>query len=236
MFIQKLIYLTLFTFYIGEACHAQDDGLGFENAEQSSTRPQLSVLTTPNPDDIYTAILDKENCEQTALIIDVDGTLTNEEDPTRLLINQKVTQKGKAVENIRALTQKGATVIFCSAWHELEATKKRLTDIGFTDDDLGITKETASASGEEKITIKDQSEPARVYFRQHGRVISTKLAWSGGPFFRNKAFSFYLLNPANIQTIYFIDDSAHNTKVFKEDCIFYNLFSNQSVYLYNIVN
>lgn len=91
-----------------------------------------------DPDKIYTEILNSGNSSETLLIVDVDGTITNERDPNQLKPHQPATKRGESVENLRKLMTERASVIFCSAWYDINAVIKRLEQVGFTEKDLGI--------------------------------------------------------------------------------------------------
>lgn len=220
----------LLAFLLNKDCYGAESLLSI--SKEPLLSPSLTLRTTTDPDEIYDFILKSNKCKNIALILDIDGTLTNEDNPELLQKNQTVTPRGQAVENVKKLLLQGATIIFCSAWHTLEETKHRLNSIGFSDDDLGISQEILFKSGKKNITLDNQV--VSVTYQQQGRLISTRLASLLDKYYRNKAFSFYMNPHKNIQEIYFLDDSSSNVQRFYSDCKKYNLFSSQSVFLYQV--
>lgn len=226
---KRYTFWLLLAFLIKEDCYGTEALL---SNVPDLLSPSLTIKKTTDPDEIYASILNSPNCKNTTLLLDVDGTLTNEDNPELLDKDEVVTARGEAVRYVKELLQHGATIIFCSAWHTLEETKHRLKSIGFSDADLGISQEILVEKGEKDIPLYDQI--VSVTYQQQGRIISTRLASLFDKYYRNKAFSFYINPPKDIQEVYFLDDSSRNVQCFYSDCQKYHLFPTQSVSLYQV--
>lgn len=198
----------------------------------------VNIHTITNPDTVYESHLSLSTLVGYTYILDVDGTVTMEPNPSILKAEDIVTPRGNVVENVRALLKKGAVVIFCSAWNKIEDTIKRLRQIGFTYEDLGV-EEHATPLYATKIIKLPEGGIVEVKSMEYGRAISIKIVDdnSRDTFFRNKALSPFLHPDFDIKTstnICFMEDSLHNANKFKEDAQGYRLFPNIEVNAYVI--
>lgn len=237
MLIKKTV-LTSFLIWGAIASSNASDLKKFLPLDLGAIEQALSLQDITSPDALFEDVLQSGTASQSLWIIDVDGTLTNEEDPGTLKITKKpATLRGNAVKNIRAQIQQGAEVIFCSAWEVLEETVDRLHQIGFNDKDLGIEEGiTQKESGVKNVTLTDHLSVS-LHYQKHGRVISTKRENLRDRYFRNKAFSAFFIDseqPHSIQNIYFLDDSSTNTQIFKQDMNEFHLFTGKKVSIYQI--
>lgn len=224
------------------AIFAKDLTIETQPASQRSISINDFVIETNNPDEIYEQVLDSGTASKKAFIIDVDGTITNEEDPSELQKGQLVTPNGKPVENIRALIEQGAIVIFCSAWLPFEGTIERLQQIGFREPELGIDPEIAKIPGMTERKYIELATPnnstVKLEYYQSGCVISVKLDTSKDYYCRNKFFSLMLhlqnrLEVLNeIEDIYFLDDSPTNHQKSLSDTATYGLFPGKNIHRY----
>ncbi|WP_032112621.1 hypothetical protein [Candidatus Paracaedibacter symbiosus] len=215
---------------------AEIDGRLEEIRFQKTSLKTMIYGEINDPDRIYKAILNSHKADKTAFILDVDGTLSNEDNPENLGENQIVTERGRAVENLRRLMEQGALIVFCSAWHKLDETIKRLRQIGFTDEDLSISEEEQEQT--QAVSLTHNKTMYIINFKKLGNVISVKheKPWEKKTYFRNKAFSLMFLQegglPEQIETIYFLDDSAQNHEVFINDILTFDLYPNIQIYNY----
>lgn len=234
--------------------------------EETTIDTELFTISGENisaPDDVYDRILQSKHIMTSAVIIDVDGTITNEEDPSKLK-GKKATIRGDAIHKIRTLIHAGATVIFCSAWNKIEEIKQRLIDVGFEENDFKINEKLLTTQNK---SYSIPNNPLALIYSQYGRILSVKhtltpnlyyipsfpnpfsqhrpigkiYVSSSDPYYRAKAFSAYLMrkeNPnLNIQEyteVHILDDSNSNRLIAEGDLKNFNLYPGTSVYIYEI--
>lgn len=161
--------------------------------------------------------------EEVSIIIDIDGTLTHEPDPSKVRFPENPLKPSpKNSKNytmkymVTDLIEKGVNVVFSSAWNNLEDTCARLNYLGF-----GKYLDGEKKEGE--IHLDDN-----VYgtFIQKGRAISVKKnPWD--TFYKEKFFSagIYLGEKAqDVKYLYFTDDSREHMKNFKKAVNEHNIY------------
>lgn len=206
--------------------------------------PIITFKNTFNPDDIFEDQLKLADLRKKVFVLDVHGTLTNEEKPGPI-----TTLRGQAVNNVKALIQKGATVIFCSAWDDIVEVRGQLIEIGFEESDFLIDGALPIKSNT-KIEFGDSNK--FLIYNQYGRILSVKHdrdSWKeiygtcterllkgflNSPYYFAKGFAPYILanREPDFDEVHFLDDSARNRLIFQKDVQFSGLYS--SVYIYGI--
>lgn len=174
---------------------------------------------------------DKIDPSQITVILDVDGTLTDHEDPTGYTESTKVHARGDAVEAVSWMIEQGIVVIFSSAWDNINETASRLKKLGLNDY-LAPTS-----------TVKLEKLPdgSKYDVMSSGRAISVRHILSG-TYYRQKAYSAYFFNPelaVKTKVILFADDSQGNINQFKTDInqMFKKTYpSLEHVYLYTMAD
>lgn len=238
-YLRKLSLVALLTFYSATFSTATDldsDDDPFDPFGQAAISAETLVKYTYNPDEIYERVLTQGNADKTAWIIDVDGTITNEEDPSKLCKDQHVTQKGKSADNIKQLIKEGAVVVLCSAWKPFHQTIERLTKVGFGNSELGTNTETTELKS---ITLTTPNNAkVNLQYHQSGHAISAKISKSNDYYFRNKAFSLMLISPdqlEGIEEIYFLDDSFKNHQGFISNVTDFGLYPGKKIHYYQVI-
>lgn len=235
-YVQKLSLVTLLTIFgatLSVAMNNSDDDRQ-DPFSETSLFTYKTIIEIDNPGKIYEQVLEQKKAHKTAWIIDVDGTITNEKDPSNHPKHIPVTPKGKSVENIKSLIDQGAVVILCSAWTPFNDTLRRLTEVGFGELELGNISESPKLQYM-KLTTPNESVANLCYYKS-GCVISIKVG-SSSFYFRNKAFSLMLLSSneiEGIEEIFFMDDSFDNHQKFVGDLEKFGLYSDKKIHHYYV--
>lgn len=229
MWLKTIFFANLYLAYGITCVIGAENNLEKMESENLTRRQKIS-----EPDTIYKQILESEIAAKTMLIVDVDGTLTWEEDPS---VSKSTTQRGNCVKNIQNLIQLGTRVLFCSAWDVLEETKYRLQKIGFTNENLCIEENMSTDFGVKKLSLTDQFS-VEIRYQQQGRIVSTKLFSSTDRFYRHKAFAPLLTDLQSLDTIEkicFLDDSPRNIDYFKKNIQQFNLYLGKKIEIYEVI-
>ncbi|MBW8310063.1 MAG: hypothetical protein K0M45_10610 [Candidatus Paracaedibacteraceae bacterium] len=204
--------------------------------------PSISEMTAQ----IYNFLQSGRAPEEISVVLDVDGTLTNQADPTSIKPEDIVVERGAAVKFVQWLIRQKINVVFASAWHKIiegdplagfRETLGRLEKLGFKD----LLAEGATVRGEEW-------EEKSLSVMASGHAVSVKdRAATAVPgsfrkdiYYRQKAYALWCFDK-NIadktKAIFFADDSRGNTERFKSDILdaWPSLYPNlQEIYIYTL--
>jgi hypothetical protein len=176
-----------------------------------------------------------------AVILDVDGTLTDHSIPTPGESPANTRARDNAPEDVKRLINLGVHLYISSAWNKFEETLGRLRQLGLAEE-LEISPEPKNKRDKSfflKGHYKCPTNKRPYIYRRKGKVISAQ--WTDGKdqiFFRQKALTPYIglratfgkevaIEKANlIKTVIFADDSAGNITYFQQDIQENNLFPN----------
>lgn len=186
------------------------------------------------------------------LVLDVDGTLTNQSQPDP---NHEIKPRGNAVNMVKEMIDKGVKVVISSAWKEpsqssgrsflaqmsgldgkagFKATLSRLDKLGLTEV-LGIQTPTNMICGNEN-NLFSQNPFSRDSLDYCHLGLVASVGKDPNRYFRQKAFSFrYVypnLNPNEITHVIFADDSSSNIGPFTEDIQKIGLNNNAHVQIF----
>ncbi|AIK96476.1 hypothetical protein [Candidatus Odyssella acanthamoebae] len=166
--------------------------------------------------------------EEISVILDVDGTLTNQSDPTYLNPQDTILERGAAVPFVWWLIRQKINVIFSSAWHRViygeplagfKETLGRLEKLGFK-----------SLLAEMPVVHYEEGEEKNLLVMASGHAVSVKdPAATVAPgssrkdiYYRQKAYALYYFSKdiaSKTKAIFFADDSRGNTDRFKADIL-----------------
>lgn len=212
------------------------------NGESSSQEliPIVKRLTTSNPDEVYhNSFLSSDNITGDVYILDFHGMLINEANPQKFKMGQQLTPRGNAISNVRFLIKNGATVILCSAWDKIDETITQMLNAGFTKEDLGIVDEQVKPEARTQEITLSNGKKININYMKYGRVISTRISlfYYSDIFYRNKAFSPFLYEGFNIDSvkrIHFLDDSKYNCDIFQNNVEYYGMYPGKEVRVYEV--
>lgn len=149
--------------------------------------------------------------DETLVILDLDGTLTNHAQPSLI----GLAARGNAKNFVQDIIEKGYTVVVSSAWDNFDETLGRIKFLGL-DKHLGVND---SICANRNLCINDFT--AKFHVCQSGNVISVRDLDNKDPYYRKKAFSFLYVDPSidisKIQHVVFADDSSGNVSTFRKD-------------------
>ena len=206
--------------------------------------PTVSEMIAP----IYNCLQSGIAPEEISVILDVDGTLTNQSDPTYLKAEDTILERGAAIKFVRWLIRQKINIVFASAWHKIveedplagfKETLGRLEKLGF--------KNLLT----EKATIRNEEwEEKRLSVMAAGHAVSVKdiqMTFVAGSlrkdiYYRQKAYALYYYDQevaAKTKTIFFADDSRGNTQRFKLDILdsWSSLYPKlQEIYIYTLTD
>lgn len=156
-----------------------------------------------------------------ACIFDVDGTLTDESDPT--FAGESAYPRSSAmISFVRSLHASGVTMIASSAWDMFEHTISRIKRLGLLD--VFLTPDSTLST--KTVTIRDRT------FTVHslGNIISVRDTANVSKYYRAKFLSTIFagneIAPKTIfpyHQIFFFDDSERNLMIFQSDFEWYFL-------------
>lgn len=156
--------------------------------------------------------------EKICLVYDVDGTMTNQEDPTRLTSNTNVTPRGSIQSDVDWYKSQGCKYVFSSAWHKFEETIERLVKI----DALVEGQEVSNFSA---FNIEHYLFKGFV----HGNTASFTQNYGAECYYRNKSVSplgVYADSFEEIEVLILVEDSPRNIAIFLDDISTFNPYPN----------
>lgn len=174
------------------------------------------------------------------LVLDVDGTLTNSRDPNAHP-EGGLRPREHAVEFVTSMKNVGVRVVISSAWNVFSETLIRLKQIGLGpvfDLDLYDESQLRNLTNEDLCTSDDlEVEGVKFYTCTFEEIASVRKD-ENEQYFRHKALAYKLVYPEiddeKMKHIFFVDDSATNIRIFKNDVNEYNLFRDTDVTLYQL--
>ena len=153
--------------------------------------------------------------KQVVCIFDVDGTLTDESDPT-YAGETAYPRSSSMIHFVRNLHDLGINVIASSAWNVFEHTVNRIKRLGLID--VFITPEAVLSK--EPVDIGDRT----FLVQSLGKIISVKDSQTPSAFYRSKFIS-TLVSRKELAIegsfpythVFFFDDSERNINIFRSD-------------------
>lgn len=175
--------------------------------------------------DSILSLIAKYGAGNVALIIDLDGTLTNESDPKQ----GKAEPRGDSVLVLKALAEKGVCFVISSAWHIFDETIWRIRELGLSDI-AGIAQKQVrfypnlSCDPGKKLEVLCQ-----------GNVVSCRY-FGNQVYWRQKAYALDFVSGNQApKVVCVLDDANHNLGVAKEDMVYTHWFSSvEEVHLYHL--
>lgn len=153
------------------------------------------------------------------LILDLDGTLTEDPDPKSgiKLDYSNVIQRGFSIRIVKELIQKGVKVVVSSAWDDFPATLEKIRLLGL-DEALGVDR---SQPQKFKRTFENEFGKKECECYCSGRVASVRDLNSPHKYYGNKELSFKIVDPVidlkEIQHVVFVDDKESNVDKFSRN-------------------
>jgi hypothetical protein len=184
--------------------------------------PSISEMVSQ----IYNCLQAGTAAEEISVILDVDGTLTNQSDPTYLNPQDPVLGRGAAVPFVWWLVQQKINVIFASAWHRIipndplagfKETLGRLEKLGFKSLLGEMPALRSEAWGEKSLIVMASGHAVSV----KDPALTVALGSTRKDiYYRQKAYALYYFDKdiaRKTKAIFFADDSRSNTDRFKSD-------------------
>jgi len=174
------------------------------------------------------------------LITDVDGTLTNHAEPSKLNENEASHPRDGIMNMIPYYKKRGCNIIAASAWDHFGPGKRPSMpkDVGT----LGRIQQIGLADiFNINTSIKTTHEDGNISYNICGYVISARNKNTNNPYYGEKALTPYYhpeikdkLEKGIIKTVIFMDDSEGRTSDFNNHIIKYNLYKGCNVYIYYV--